>query len=192
MESSRKGRETIRLGPLPLGGDSEEEGIYTGRDSPGEKVVWVALALSSYTREDNYPCWLEVLIRLPGGLWKLGFCLWGVCTCLLASETGKRGWTEAGWDAGLFTITNLACPTLDEWSSALLALGCSSILGQRMPQQGVCAGRSSEGVCITNFNQGQHKPYLIMTSACTNSFCFRNNFPLGWDCSWLGSGKAHT
>lgn len=75
MESSRKGRETIRLGPLPLGGDSEEEGIYTGRDSPGEKVVWVALALSSYTREDNYPCWLEVLIRLPGGLWKLGFCL---------------------------------------------------------------------------------------------------------------------
>ena len=31
---SRKGRETIRSGLVPLGGDSEEKGDYTSRDSP--------------------------------------------------------------------------------------------------------------------------------------------------------------
>ena len=34
MESSRKGREAIRSGLAPLGGDSEEKEEYTGREPP--------------------------------------------------------------------------------------------------------------------------------------------------------------
>ena len=30
----RQGKEAIRLGPVPLGGDSEDEGDYEGEDSP--------------------------------------------------------------------------------------------------------------------------------------------------------------
>ena len=36
MELGRKGRESIRLGPAPLGGDTEEGGDYKGGDIPGE------------------------------------------------------------------------------------------------------------------------------------------------------------
>ena len=34
MEPGRKGREVIRLGPVPQRGDSEEKGEYMGRDQP--------------------------------------------------------------------------------------------------------------------------------------------------------------
>lgn len=34
MESGRKGRQVIRLGPEPLERDSEENKDYTGRDPP--------------------------------------------------------------------------------------------------------------------------------------------------------------
>ena len=34
MESGRKGRKVIRLGPVCLGGDSEEQGDFTGGEPP--------------------------------------------------------------------------------------------------------------------------------------------------------------
>ena len=63
MESGRKGREAIRLQPVPLGRDSEENRDYTGRDLPLGVGRWRhtlgAPALGSETGTSSPVGWLE-------------------------------------------------------------------------------------------------------------------------------------
>lgn len=62
-ESARKGRKAIGLGPLPLEGDSEAKGDWTGREPPwgvsGSSHRLGAPVLGSYVRETSPVGWLE-------------------------------------------------------------------------------------------------------------------------------------
>lgn len=73
MESSRKEREVIRLGPMPLREDSEERGDYTVGDSP-----WRLSGLSHilgapawcHEQERQAPLASWRSLDLTGGLWE--------------------------------------------------------------------------------------------------------------------------
>ena len=66
---SRKGREAISLGPVPLGVDSKEKGDYRGRDPPWG-VSGGCPSLGVQQKEDKPPWLFGGLLGLKGELWK--------------------------------------------------------------------------------------------------------------------------
>ena len=73
MELGRKEREAISFGPVPLGGDSEEKGDYTGRYPPwgisSLSHTLGAQVLGTDTRKMS-PWLIGGLVVLTEGLWE--------------------------------------------------------------------------------------------------------------------------
>ena len=207
MELGRKGREAICLGPVPLGGDSEEEGDYTGGPPWGvssSSHILGTPAPGPNTRKTNQLGWLE-------RRWEAWAPLLRSAHTLVYSQNRaeREDWNATGrWSVSCSCPA--VCPSLSRATALALfvsqhnatlgwgvsAKGRAQLWGTQaaQTQSGICAG---QGQLLLALIQAAHQKQTA--TACTQTHAEHPHqppllqhylFPSGWGC-WCWEKGEH-